>query len=128
MGLPKELWLHCLRHSYVAHLIEAGYDPVSLDPGRPFLRLHDWPLHMGIVGLQTEVSVKKMIAIASPPRRTKTPEQRRIGYRWNLRTLMGQRNLWKTTELMPLLKSRGINPSVAGHESVVRFEPVIVST
>lgn len=39
------------------------------------------------------------------------PEQRRIGYRWHLRTLMAQRNLWKTTELMPLLRSRGINLS-----------------
>lgn len=38
-------------------------------------------------------------------------EQRRIGYRWHLRTLMAQRNLWKTTELMPLLRSRGINLS-----------------
>ena len=39
------------------------------------------------------------------------PEQRRIGYRWNLRTLMAQRNLWNTTELMPVLRSRGINLS-----------------
>lgn len=39
------------------------------------------------------------------------PEQRRIGYKWNLRTLMAQRNLWKSTELMPLLKARGINLS-----------------
>jgi DNA-binding Xre family transcriptional regulator len=39
------------------------------------------------------------------------PEQRRIGYRWNLRALMAQRNLWKTTELMPLLRSRGISLS-----------------
>jgi DNA-binding Xre family transcriptional regulator len=38
-------------------------------------------------------------------------EQRRIGYRWHLRALMAQRNLWKTTELMPLLRSRGINLS-----------------
>lgn len=27
VGLPRELGLHCLRHSYVTHLIEAGYDP-----------------------------------------------------------------------------------------------------
>lgn len=39
------------------------------------------------------------------------PEQRRVGFRWHLRTVMAQRNLWKTTELMPLLKSRGINLS-----------------
>ncbi len=40
-------------------------------------------------------------------------EQRRIGYRWHLRRLMADRNLWKTTELVPLLKSRGINLSEA---------------
>jgi DNA-binding Xre family transcriptional regulator len=39
------------------------------------------------------------------------PEQRRIGFNWNLRTIMAQRNLWKTTELMPLLKARGISLS-----------------
>lgn len=39
------------------------------------------------------------------------PEQRRIGYRWNLRKMMASRNLWKTTDLQPLLRSRGINLS-----------------
>ena len=27
-GLPTEIGLHCLRHSYVTHLIEDGYDPL----------------------------------------------------------------------------------------------------
>lgn len=38
-------------------------------------------------------------------------EQRRIGYQWKLRAVMAQRNLWKTTELMPLLRARGISLS-----------------
>lgn len=28
VGLPEEIGLHCLRHSYVTHLIEDGYDPL----------------------------------------------------------------------------------------------------
>lgn len=28
VGLPPEIGLHCLRHSYVTHLIEDGYDPL----------------------------------------------------------------------------------------------------
>lgn len=39
------------------------------------------------------------------------PEQRRIGYNWNLRQMMAKRNLWKSTELMPLLRARGISLS-----------------
>ena len=40
-------------------------------------------------------------------------DQRRIGYRWHLRRLMAEQNLWKTTELVPLLRSRGISLSEA---------------
>ncbi|PRB18846.1 helix-turn-helix transcriptional regulator [Microbacterium sp. MYb62] len=38
-------------------------------------------------------------------------EQRRIGYSWNLRQIMAQRNLWKSSDLIPLLRARGINLS-----------------
>lgn len=38
-------------------------------------------------------------------------EQRRIGYHWHLRKVMAAHNLWKSTELRPLLKSRGVNLS-----------------
>lgn len=50
-------------------------------------------------------------------------EQRRIGYRWNLRHVMAQRNLWKTTELIPLLRSRGINLSNAQVHRLVTGTP-----
>lgn len=50
-------------------------------------------------------------------------EQRRIGYHWNLRQLMAQRNLWKTTDLTPLLRSRGINLSPAQVHRLVTSTP-----
>ena len=50
-------------------------------------------------------------------------EQRRIGYHWNLRQVMAQRNLWKTTELIPLLKARGINLSNAQVHRLVTVPP-----
>ncbi len=50
-------------------------------------------------------------------------EQRRIGYRWRLRQLMAQRNLWKTTDLIPLLRSRGVNLSPAQVHRLVTSTP-----
>lgn len=50
-------------------------------------------------------------------------EQRRIGYRWHLRQVMATRNLWKTTELLPLLRSRGINLSNAQVHRLVTCTP-----
>lgn len=38
-------------------------------------------------------------------------EIRRIGYRWNLRQMMAKQNLWKSTDLMPLLRARGVDLS-----------------
>jgi DNA-binding Xre family transcriptional regulator len=54
---------------------------------------------------------------------TTMTEQRRIGFKWNLRQVMAQRNLWKTTELIPLLKSRGVNLSPAQVHRLVTSAP-----
>lgn len=37
--------------------------------------------------------------------------KRQIGYRWHLRTLMAERGLFQTTELVPLLAERGVELS-----------------
>ena len=49
VGLPKELGLHCLRHSYyVTHLNRGWLRPgVRAGPGRPRLRLGHQRLHIG---------------------------------------------------------------------------------
>lgn len=50
-------------------------------------------------------------------------EQRRIGFHWHLRRVMAAHNLWKSTELQPLLRSRGINLSEAQVYRLVTGEP-----
>jgi len=62
VGLPQELGLHCLRHSYVTHLIEAGYDPA-------FVQTQVGHSYASTTGLYTSVSsdfkqktVQQMIA------------------------------------------------------------------
>ena len=33
---------------------------------------------------------------------------KKMGYRWHLRRLMAARNMWQTTDLVPLLAERGV--------------------
>ena len=49
LGLPPELGLHCLRHSYVTHLIEAGYDAL-------FVQQQVGHSHASTTALYTSVS------------------------------------------------------------------------
>jgi site-specific recombinase XerD len=49
LGMPSELGLHCLRHSYVTHLIEAGYDPL-------FVQQQVGHTHAATTALYTSVS------------------------------------------------------------------------
>jgi DNA-binding Xre family transcriptional regulator len=44
-------------------------------------------------------------------------------YRWNLRQVMASHNLWKTTQLAPLLAERGVNLSPAQIYRLVTEQP-----
>lgn len=48
---------------------------------------------------------------------------RRLGYHWHLRRIMAAHNIWKTTELIPLLRERGINLSTAQVYRLVTDRP-----
>lgn len=48
---------------------------------------------------------------------------RRLGYDWNLRTLMAARNIYKTTELAVLLRERGIDLSASQVYRLVMEKP-----
>lgn len=47
----------------------------------------------------------------------------KMGYRWLLRERMAERNLWKTTELAPLLAERGIHLSATQIYRLVSSTP-----
>lgn len=70
VGLPMELGLHCLRHSYITHLIEAGYDPA-------FVQTQAGHAYASVTSVYTSVgddfkqkTIQKMIA-----RRIARPEE-----------------------------------------------------
>ena len=48
---------------------------------------------------------------------------RRVDYHWHLRRIMAAHNLWKTTDLAPLLRDRGINLSAAQVYRLVTDKP-----
>lgn len=49
--------------------------------------------------------------------------RKHVSYKWHLRQLMAEHQLWKTTELTPLLRDRGINLSPAQVYRLVAEQP-----
>lgn len=68
VGLPKELGLHCLRHSYVTHLIEAGYDPTFVQAQVGHSYASTTSLYTSVSADFKQRAVQQMIArrIANP--------------------------------------------------------------
>lgn len=48
---------------------------------------------------------------------------RELNYHWHLRRLMAAHNLWKTTDLIPLLRERGVTLSTAQVYRLVAEQP-----
>lgn len=53
--------------------------------------------------------------------------RRRIDYQWRLREVMAHQGLWKTTELTPLLRERGVELSSAQTYRLVTGRPARLS-
>lgn len=117
LGLPDELHPHCLRHSYVTHLIEDGFDPffVQQQVG------HQWgsttALYTGVSSDYKNRVLRRALDANLRDRlqqgRDSVTKTKKIGYRWHLRQLMAQKDMFSTTELQPLLERRGIHLSPA---------------
>jgi integrase/recombinase XerD len=72
VGLPRELGLHCLRHSYVTHLIEAGYDPTFVQAQVGHSYASTTSLYTSVSSDFKQKTVQQMIArrIANPEEAT----------------------------------------------------------
>ena len=49
--------------------------------------------------------------------------RRRLDFHWNLRRLMAAHEMWKTTELVPLLRERGVDLSASQVYRLVTGKP-----
>lgn len=49
--------------------------------------------------------------------------RRRLDFRWNLRQLMAAHEMWKTTQLVPLLRERGVELSATQVYRLVTDKP-----
>lgn len=61
-GLPKDLGLHCLRHSYITHLIEAGYDPTFVQAQAGHAYASTTSLYTSVSADFKQKAVQQMIA------------------------------------------------------------------
>jgi DNA-binding Xre family transcriptional regulator len=54
---------------------------------------------------------------------TKVLARRKLDFHWNLRRLMAAHEMWKTTELVPLLRERGVELSASQVYRLVTDKP-----
>jgi len=113
-GLPPELSVHCLRHSYVSHLVEDGVDPPFVQQQvRACVGVDHRDLHHGGRGRAQPDAAFCVVAglRCGRRRRGRQAMTRKIGYVWHLRRLMAERGIFATTGLLPLLAERGVSLS-----------------
>lgn len=104
LGLDTQLGPHCLRHSYVSHLLEDGFDHLFVQQQVG----HAWgsttALCTGVSGdYQNQVLRAALDKITGG-----RVKQREAGYTWRLCQVMATKGLFSTTDLQPLLVERGV--------------------
>jgi len=132
-GLPDELSVHCLRHSYITHLIEDGCDPLLVQHQAG----HSWASTTAVyttVGSDykqrmTRAALERAFGRTEPEnpwpdeprgggRVTAKTKAKEVGYRWHLRMKMAEAGMFATSDLLPLLAARGV---VLSREQVYRL-------
>ena len=94
-GLPRELSVHCLRHSYVSHLIEDGADPLFVQHQAG----HSWASTTATYTTVGQDARNRMLraALARAYEGGDGTVMQKVGYHWHLRRLMAERDMYATT-------------------------------
>ena len=88
--------MHCLRHSYISHLIEDGVDPLFVQHQAG----HSWASTTATYTTVGQDARNRMLRAALArafERRATARDERKTGYRWHLRRLMAERDMYATT-------------------------------
>ncbi len=104
---------HCLRHAYITHLLEDGWDHLFVQQQVG----HAWgsttAVYTAVSSEFRNRTLRRALDRAAPTTRRDEMARAKLGYRWHLRVLMAQRNMFATTDLAPRLAERGIELSAA---------------
>ena len=117
---------------YITHLIEDGYDPL-------FVQQQVGHSYASTTALYTSVSsdfrnralraaLDRSIQAAlggdaGPREGWSVMARRKLDFHWNLRRLMAAHQMWKTTDLIPLLRERGVELSASQVYRLVTDKP-----
>ena len=130
LGLPAELGPHCLRHSYVSHLLEDGFDQLFVQQQVG----HSWgsttALYTTVGSDYKNRALRQALDRAftdpdgpSTTRERKVMARNKLGYQWHLRMRMAEAGMFATTDLTPLLAERGVVLSAAQTYRLVTGTP-----
>ncbi|WP_405623728.1 helix-turn-helix domain-containing protein [Streptomyces sp. NBC_00076] len=126
LGLDDGLDYHSFRRSYVTHLIEDGWDPLRPGTGRSRARQHHVHLHLRLLGLphpHPAPAPGRHRCRRPPGPEREAGMKRKVGYTWRLREAMAQHRIFTATELVPLLRERGIDLSASQVHRLVSGTP-----
>ena len=113
IGLDPALSLHCLRHSYVTHLVEYGYPERFVQEQVGHAYASTTAIYASVSNDFKNKTLQAALSRVYAPHGTGgTPMMsRRIVMGWNLRQVMATRSIFQTSELVPLLAERGVQLS-----------------
>ena len=131
LGLPDSVSLHSLRHS-LRHAPDRGRlrPPVRAAAGGPLLCLDHRAVHSVSSDFRNRTlraaldrSIQAALGGNAGREGWSVMARRKLDFHWNLRRLMAAHEMWKTTELIPLLRERGVELSASQVYRLVTDKP-----